>query len=110
MATVTLREALAVLRSQGLVVTRRGRDGGTFVRAPEDARTRTLISRIRNTSVQQLRELGDHRKAISGMAAALAAQRTAPEEIADLRLQIERLRVAGSGHERRRAGAIRTLP
>ncbi|MFL6052127.1 MAG: FadR/GntR family transcriptional regulator [Actinoallomurus sp.] len=35
-STVTLREALSVLRTQGLVVTRRGRSGGTFARAPDD--------------------------------------------------------------------------
>jgi GntR family transcriptional regulator, transcriptional repressor for pyruvate dehydrogenase complex len=102
-ATVTLREALAVLRSRGLVITRRGRGGGTYVRAPEDDRARTLVGRLRETSVQELRELGDHRKAISGMAAALAAQRAVAEEIADLRLQIERLRTAGTANERRRA-------
>ena len=31
---MTLREALAILRQQGLVETRRGRAGGTFVRRP----------------------------------------------------------------------------
>src|SRR4051794_40971346 len=36
-ATVTLREALADLRKLGLVVTRRGRGGGSFVRARDDA-------------------------------------------------------------------------
>src|ERR1700685_1470699 len=33
-SAMTLREALAMLRQQGLVETRRGRAGGTFVRRP----------------------------------------------------------------------------
>ena len=33
-STVTLREALMALRQQGLVVTRRGRGGGSFVSSP----------------------------------------------------------------------------
>ena len=34
-SAMTLREALAMLRQQGLVETRRGRTGGTFVRRPD---------------------------------------------------------------------------
>lgn len=102
-ATVTLREALAVLRSQGLVVTRRGRDGGTFVQSTEDHLARSLLDRLRQTSVQEFRELGDHRVAISATAAVLAARRAVPEEIADLRLRVDRLAAAATASERRRA-------
>ena len=35
-STVTLREAPSALRQEGLVVTKRGRSGGTFVCAPSD--------------------------------------------------------------------------
>jgi DNA-binding FadR family transcriptional regulator len=101
-STVTLREALATLREQGLVTTRRGREGGTFVRAPADPAT-WLGHRLREFSTQDLRDLGDHRAAIAGMAAHLAAKRAVADEIADLRNQVERLRAARTVNERRRA-------
>jgi len=101
-STVTLREALATLREQGLVTTRRGREGGTFVQAPADP-SQWLGQRLRQFSTQDLRDLGDHRAAIAGMAAFLAAQRAVADEIADLRNQVERLRAARTVNERHRA-------
>jgi GntR family transcriptional regulator, transcriptional repressor for pyruvate dehydrogenase complex len=101
-STVTLREALAALREQGLVVTRRGRGGGTFVRAPADP-AQGLVQRLRQFTTQELRDLGDHRSAVSGMAARLAAGRALPEEIQSLARQVDRLRAAGTMSERRRA-------
>lgn len=101
-STVTLREALAVLREQGLVTTRRGRGGGTFVSVPDlDS---ALGRRLRELSVAQLRDLGDHRGAIAAMTAQLAAQRALPAEVADLEGQLDRLRAARTASDRRRAG------
>ena len=100
-ATVTLREALAVLREQGLVTTRRGRGGGTFVTAADlDS---TLGRRLREFSVAGLRDLGDHRGAITAMTARLAAQRALPAEVAELEGQLDRLRTARGASDRRRA-------
>src|SRR6478672_10449170 len=62
-ATVTLRDALAALRDQGLVVTRRGRGGGSFVRAPGRDTPGELPRRLRQLSTQDIRELGDLRSA-----------------------------------------------
>lgn len=57
-STVTLREALAILREQGLVVTKRGRGGGSFVRASaEDVHTRSLAL-LQELTVEGLRDLG----------------------------------------------------
>ncbi len=97
-APVTLREALADLRHQGLVTTRRGRRGGTFVCAPFDPG-----EPLRRFSVQALRDLGDHRSAIAGTAARLAAKRALPQEIGRLREQVDRVRAATTPSEQRRA-------
>ncbi|WP_308466227.1 FadR/GntR family transcriptional regulator [Rathayibacter soli] len=104
-APVTLREALAILRERGLVVTRRGRDGGTFAHMPVDSDLSLPPPRLAEFSTHDLRELGDYRRAISGMAAYLAAERALPDEIEALDVQLERLRVAANPAERRRADA-----
>jgi DNA-binding FadR family transcriptional regulator len=97
---VTLREALTLLREQGLVSTRRGRRGGSFVHAPADAE-----EPLRRFSVSDLRDLGDQRGAILTAAAGLAAQRAVPEEVGRLREQLERLHASADAGERRRANA-----
>ena len=100
-STVTLREVLAMLRQQGLVTTRRGRGGGTFVTAADlDS---ALGRRLRELTVAQLRDLGDHRAAISAMTARLAAERALPAEVTDLGGQLDRLRTARTASDRRRA-------
>jgi DNA-binding FadR family transcriptional regulator len=103
-STVTLREALTVLRGQGLVTTRRGRGGGSFVRAPADRG-----APLQRFGIGELRDLGDQRRAISGAAARLAAERAQPEEIRRLEEQVQRLDSAATAAERRRATAELTL-
>ncbi|TAM68213.1 MAG: FadR family transcriptional regulator [Microbacteriaceae bacterium] len=104
-APVTLREALATLRERGLVVTRRGWDGGTFAHVQVENDISLAPPRLEEFSTQEIRELGDYRRAISGMAARLAAERAMPDEIDALNLQLERLRAAANPVERRRADA-----
>ena len=79
-ATVTLREALVVLRQRGLIETRRGRNGGSFVCAPGELPAALLLQRLRDMSGPDLRDLGDEQTAISGTAARLAAKRSSPEQ------------------------------
>lgn len=99
-STVTLRTALARLRQTGLVKTRRGRDGGTVVCAPANRAGERLREQLSQFTVYELRELGDHRSAVAGMSAYLAAQRVVEAEIDQLRQEITRLTAATTTAER----------
>lgn len=104
-STFTLRDALADLRARGLVVTRRGRTGGTFVCAGDDALDSLSLTRLGELSTSDLRELGDHRSAITGASAHLAASRASETEIERLRDIVDRLSRAVRTRDRRRLQA-----
>lgn len=104
-STVTLRDALATLREMGLVETRRGRGGGSFIRAPREHEHARLERPLKRLSMHELRDIGDHRAAIAGTAAKLAAERAIAGDVQTLRDHVERLRAAGTITERRRADA-----
>lgn len=104
-ATVTLRDALAELRERGVIETRRGRNGGSFVCCPPDIATDVLLQRLCQLSSPDLRDLGDEMMAISGAAAKLAAQRAAGQQYAQMQHYIDALACSSSRQERRRADA-----
>jgi DNA-binding FadR family transcriptional regulator len=92
-AVSTVREALDGLRSQGLVRTTRGRDGGSFVTATA-AEHRDLVSeRLRSLSRAQLHDLAAHCGAIAGAAAALAAERASLEDHNNLTALVDSINV-----------------
>ena len=70
----SLREALRELRNQGLLVTRAGKHGGSFVTTPADAEEfeRTELVRL---SSSELRDLGDWRQMLASQSASLACLR-----------------------------------
>ncbi len=78
-APVTVREALLAIRGRGLIVTRRGRNGGSFVADDADplAFARAELAR---TSRITLRDMGAHYAAITAAAVRLAARRADPSE------------------------------
>jgi DNA-binding FadR family transcriptional regulator len=101
-STVTLRDALSDLRARGLVATRRGRGGGSFVRVSEESLTELSLGRLQQIGSTELRELGDVRAAVGGAAARLSADRATASEIARLREILDRLEAAADAAQQRR--------
>jgi DNA-binding FadR family transcriptional regulator len=96
-SVVTLREALAILREAGLVETRRGRSGGTFV-SGSLPRTATIPSSPLPPEAE-LRDFSDFRAAVEGGAAALAAERATDEQIAYLSELVDQMDEQTDFHE-----------
>lgn len=80
-AVVTVREALGTLRHRGLIDTKRGRGGGSFVRsgpgAVQEVNARALMAMPR----VGLADLGVHYEAIVSACAEYACLRATPEEL-----------------------------
>lgn len=88
-APATAREALQSLRERRLVVTRRGRNGGSFV--AESANAAEFATRaLRDMSRVALRDLAAHYLAVTGACVALAAQRADPSEVVRIRGRLDR--------------------
>jgi GntR family transcriptional regulator, transcriptional repressor for pyruvate dehydrogenase complex len=94
----TVREALQRLHAGGYVVTRRGRDGGTFIQdvavtgtGADEAVKRTLDPRW-----DELTELLDYRRLTESLIARTAAERRDSSDIAAIRAAVERYTEAGS--------------
>jgi DNA-binding FadR family transcriptional regulator len=102
-SAMTLREALASLRQQGLVETRRGRTGGTFVRRPASPPVGQLRERLRGMTTSALRDLTDEQFAVSGAAAKLAAARASGADLRRLHTLVTQLSRASTLGSRIRA-------
>lgn len=79
---MTVRNALQVLRDRGILVTTRGRGGGTFVNTDVLAK---MVYRGKDLpTVSEFEDFTKWREAISGECSALAARFATAEEIAEL--------------------------
>ena len=81
----SVREALRILESQGLVRTRAGRYGGSVVSKPTDALLASHISLFAKGHDVSLRALVEARQALEPMVAALAARHRSEEDLASLK-------------------------
>lgn len=99
-AVVTAREALEALRKRGLVQTRRGREGGSFVTYDFETAPARTDERLREHSRVELRDLALHVGAIAGTAAEIAADRATADDVAALEESVRR-------DDRSTAGAAR---
>lgn len=102
-SVMTLREALSALRHDGLVETRRGRNGGTFVHRPASPPLDLLRARLRGMPVTTLRDLADEQLAVSGTAARLAAARASASSVRRLLALVDQLERAAELGSRIRA-------
>ncbi|WP_457099630.1 FadR/GntR family transcriptional regulator [Microbacterium sp. P5_E9] len=100
-ALVTAREALEGMRDKGLVRTRRGRDGGSFVTYDRESAGRMLESRLRGHSRIELRDLTLHVGAIAGTAAEGAADRATEDDLEALVAIDEQADLTTAGGARR---------
>ncbi len=100
--TFALREALAELRNQGLLVTKAGKYGGSFVTYPADSEQLEQDELVELSSAE-LRDVGDWRQMLASRAAALAAQRASESNIKMLGAYAARVGEADSSLDARRA-------
>jgi GntR family transcriptional repressor for pyruvate dehydrogenase complex len=80
-APMTVREALTSLRERGLIVTRRGRRGGSFV---SEGGVEDAFRSADRLDLRGVTELAEHQMAIVGRCAVLAAERASASELVAL--------------------------
>lgn len=97
-----LREALGVLRAEGLIRTRVGKNGGSYVAHPPAGESLAGDELVR-LSAGELRDLGDWRTALTTHASRLAAQRGAGTAGTALENCVRGMRAATGAAEARRA-------
>ena len=85
----TLREALAILEGQGLVIRRRGIGGGLFRGAPDARSTAEMAATYLRYLQLSGEALADARDAIEPEVAALAARDATPDQIAAMRQSLD---------------------
>lgn len=88
---VTLRDALKVIRKEGLARTTRGRSGGTFAIAPDDSHLLRIERQLASIAVIELRDSLDWLASLTSHSAYLAAARASPSEVRTLTVAAEQI-------------------
>jgi len=99
---VTLRDALKVIREEGLARTTRGRSGGTFVIAPDESNMGQFEDRLSKIPALELRDLLDWQATLNSHSANLAASRGSAREADRLKTTIELFKSAEDAPQARR--------
>jgi GntR family transcriptional regulator, transcriptional repressor for pyruvate dehydrogenase complex len=102
---LTLRQSLAVLRSKGLLDTRRGRGGGSYVTGIVAVREAEIARELRNYRSDDLRDLIDLAAATAGSAARLASKRSDEQDVRRLRSLGARFASSSESHMLRQSDA-----
>jgi GntR family transcriptional regulator, transcriptional repressor for pyruvate dehydrogenase complex len=102
---LTLRQSLAVLRSKGLLETRRGRNGGSYVTGTLSVDEADIVRELRAYRSDDLRDLIDLAASAAGAAARLASRRSDEQDLRRLRSLAQRFASSSEPHMLRQADA-----
>ncbi|MFF2247027.1 GntR family transcriptional regulator [Arthrobacter sp. NPDC058130] len=102
-STMTLRTALAELRHLGLLETRRGKGGGSFVRANTGDIAKAQRDTLATYSLEDLRDIREYRAFLAGSAATVAAGRSQQVSIGRLASMAAMIETAQTPAEMTRA-------
>lgn len=104
LSRITIRDALRVLESEGLIEIKVGARGGAFVAQPSAARVSESLTNLLRLQRITIQELVEARLAVEPHVAALAAKRAAAADIAAMERAVEAARAV------RAAGDPRYMP
>ena len=102
---LTLRQSLAVLRSKGLLETRRGRGGGSYVTGMVPVRETEIEGKLRGYKSDDLRDLIDLAASAAAAAARLASRRSDEQDLRRLRSLARRFATSSEPHMLRQTAA-----
>ncbi|MBF4613408.1 FadR/GntR family transcriptional regulator [Curtobacterium sp. VKM Ac-1376] len=105
-ARVTVRGAIARLVDRGLLETRRGRGGGTFVRTQWPDTSSDAVGRVLLARWAAIQDTADAIALLHGALAAAAAERATPDDVELIRSRLDVFRRASSGIEKQQADAV----
>jgi GntR family transcriptional regulator, transcriptional repressor for pyruvate dehydrogenase complex len=95
----TLREALRLLETRGVITVRPGPGGGPIVRRPRADDLREGLTLILQFSGGSLNDVLEARTALEPVMARLAAERVTEEQIEELRASVQRMKEQSDDHE-----------